>query len=63
MDAQSLRVGDPLPRPQAERLELDAETHMMFWRIALREYDDWGSRLQARLLYHNNSAQRKGSTT
>jgi hypothetical protein len=63
MEKQSLRLGDPLPRPQNERSELDALTHTLFWQMAIREFDEYGSRLQARLLYHNNSASRKGSTT
>lgn len=65
MDKESLRLGDPLPRPQIERLELDAETHTEFWRLALREFDWFGSRVQSRLLYHNksSSASHKGSQT
>jgi len=64
MDDKSLRLGDPLPRPQIERLELDAETHRQFWCLALREFDWYGSRLQSRLLYHNRaSASHEGSQT
>jgi hypothetical protein len=62
MEKQSLRLGDPLPRPQYERLELDAETHTQFWRLVLREFDWFGSRIQSRLLYHNRSASQEGST-
>lgn len=62
MDYTSLRLGDPLPRPQIERLELDAETHTQFWHQVLREFDWFGSRVQSRLLYHNqSSASHKGS--
>lgn len=61
MENTSLRLGDPLPRPQIERLELDAETHTDFWRLALREFDWFGSRVQSRLLYHNNAASPKES--
>lgn len=60
---KSLRLGDPLPRPQIERLELDAESHTAFWCLVLREFDWWGSRVQSRILYFNNSsAPRKGCT-
>ena len=61
MEQYSLRLGDPLPRPQIERLELDHQTHMAFWYLALREFDDFGSRVQSRLLYHNNAASHKGT--
>lgn len=57
----SLRLGDPLPRPQIERLELDAETHTEFWYQVLRDFDWFGVRVQSRLLYHNKSASHKGS--
>lgn len=64
MDFQSLRLGDPLPRPQHERLDLDAETHTAFWRLTLREFDWYGSRVQSRILYHNkSSASHEGSQT
>jgi hypothetical protein len=64
MDSKSLRLGDPLPRPQIERLELDAETHTQFWYLCLREFDWYGSRVQSRLLYHNkSSASREGTQT
>lgn len=61
MDYTSLRLGDPLPRPQIERLELEAETHTQFWHQVLRDFDWFGSRVQSRLLYHNKSSvTRKG---
>lgn len=52
---KSLRLGDPLPRPQIERLELDAVTHTAFWCQVLREYDWCVSRVNSRILYHNKS--------
>lgn len=54
-----LRLGDPLPRPQFERLELDAEAHTKFWAIVLGEFDWFGSRVQSRLLYHNRSSEKR----
>lgn len=56
MEHISLRLGDPLPRPQIERLELEAETHTQFWHQVLREFDWFGSRVQSRLLYHNKAS-------
>ena len=64
MDSKAMRLGDPLPRPQIERLELDAATHTDFWRQVLRDFDWYGSRVQSRLLYHNKStASHEGSQT
>lgn len=60
----TLRLGDPLPRPQIEScLELDADSHKVFWCQVLHDFDWWGIRLQSRILYFNNSSvPRKGCT-
>lgn len=52
----TLGLGDPLPRPQYERTNLDYEAHMAYWCLVLREFDWFGIRVQSRLLYHNNSS-------
>lgn len=57
-------LGDPLPRPQYERIELDYWTHTAFWHMVLYEFDWFASRVQSRLLYYNKSeAARKGLTS
>jgi hypothetical protein len=63
MERITLRLGDPLPRPRIECLELDALTHTMFWHQMLRDFDWHGSRVQSQLLYYNQSAvSNKGSS-
>ncbi len=47
--------GDPLPRPQYERLDLPEEQHMEFWHLVIREFDWTVSRVQSKLLYHNKA--------
>jgi hypothetical protein len=58
--AKQLGLGDPLPRPQHERVELDHWTHTEFWHHVLYEFDWFASRVQSRLLYYNRSTSRKG---
>lgn len=53
---RTLRLGDPLPKPNYERTELDRETHMVFWALVLYEFDWFACRVQSRLLYHNKSS-------
>jgi hypothetical protein len=47
--------GDPLPRPQQERLDLPEEQHMEFWHLVIREFDWTASRVQSKLLYYNKA--------
>lgn len=51
MDRQ--HPGDPLPRPNLERLNLPDEDHLAFWQLVIREFPWVESRRQALLLYRN----------
>lgn len=46
---------DPLPKPQAERLDLTIEENMVFYRVVLAEFDWISSRVWSHLLYYNKS--------
>jgi hypothetical protein len=51
----SRKPGDPLPRPQHERLELPDDQHLSFWQLVIREFDWTVSRVQSKLLYTNRT--------
>lgn len=57
----NIRPGDPLPRPNQERLDLPDDQHIDFWRLVIREFNWQTSREQSKLLYVNVwSAPREG---
>lgn len=55
-------MGDPLPRPQYERLNLPEDQHLTFWYQVLRDFDWTASRIQSHLLYTNRSTLFEGET-
>lgn len=47
-------IGNPLTRPQYERLNLPLAEQMEFWRIALRSGADWATmRIWSHILFYN----------
>jgi hypothetical protein len=49
----NIRPGDPLPKPNQERLDLPDEQHLDFWRLIIREFNFKRSREQSHILYRN----------
>ncbi len=54
------RPGDPLKRPQQERLELPEDQHLAYWECVIREFDWTVSRVQSKILYYNKAKTYEG---